>query len=233
MPKFRHGAIHEPDNPAMANAIDFNAVRVHGVTAPVNWYDAWQWQVEPDLDVLKNDELSCCCEVADIRLIQAWLASEGIAWSVPVELVLLRYEAVGGYQGTPETDLGTITQIDVFGWDSVPIVAADREWNIKWLTVQPFDASGALKRGPLLATLGLPANDSDDPQLWHKAPQGPPVDFHRVVVGAERNGLLDVHSYGRRYLVHPARLVGCDLLLRTDQADDLRTAGVDWSALTA
>lgn len=230
---FKRGAIHDANSPSLAFAIDFNTFRVGGATRPTDWFLKWDWQTEPDGDVLANNRLSCCCEVADLRLVQAWLASTGVAWAVPEELVILRYEAVAGYQGTPQTDNGTITQTDSFAWQAAPIVANGQSFNVRWLTVQPFDVSAALKRGPLLVTLGLPANDADDPDRWHNAPSGPLVDYHRVVLGAERGGLLDVHSYGRRYLVHPSRVVAADLMLHVDTPAELRTAGIDWAAALA
>lgn len=228
----KHGALHDPDSPHLAEAIDYNDVRVRGVTQPVDWFQAWEWQVDPDGDMLGNDVLSDCCEVADLRLCQAWLAAQGLHWTIPLELVKIRYSQVGCYvESDGSTDNGTTTQTDMFAWQSAPIVANGVLFNVRWLTVPPAETLSALKRGPLLLTIGLTPSDGDDPTLWQRAPTSDVTEFHRVVAGAERGGLLQCHTYGRKYFVHPSRVVACDLLLHVDQPAALRSAGISWSAI--
>lgn len=226
----KRGALHDPNSAALQNSLDFNSVRVGAALPKTDWFSAWNWQ--PDGDVLGNDELSCCCEVADLRLIQGWKAAQGIMWPVPVDLVRLRYAAVGGWLGTPETDGGTVPAEDCFDWQSAPIVA-DGLWRVRWCSVRPEDVLTALRRGPLQLTIGLTAEDADDPVLWHDDADGDFTEFHRVVCGAEHAGFLDVLTYGFRTLVARPRVVAADLLLHVDTPADLRTAGIDWNVLTA
>lgn len=229
---FRRGALHDPSHPGLSSAIDFAAVRV-GTPAPVNWFAS----CPADGDILDNDRLSDCVPVADFRLLQIWMALQGTAWPIPLDLVHLRYAATGGWDGTPATDTGTVTQADMFAWQAGPIVAADREWRVKWLTVAPADVLAALRCGPLLVTLGLTAEDADDPDTWWDDPAGPFIEFHRVVAGYGTNdpsgvpGRLICRTYGRDVLVALSRVVAADLLVHVDAPEALRTAGIAWSSV--
>lgn len=226
----KHGAIHDPDNPAVQSAIDYASVRTGLAPAAVpDWFAAWSW--DADGDVLLNDELGCCVPVADLRLVQGWLAARGVLWRVPPELVRLRYEATGGYDGTPATDLGTVVQVDAFGWQAAPIAAAGAEWHVRWCSVPVHFVSSALRRGPLLVTLGLTEADGQDPWLWRQAAAGPFTLCHRVVVGGLRGGMLNCRTYGYDRLVDPSRVIAADLFVHVDAPADLRIAGIDWSAV--
>lgn len=224
----KRGARHQPDHPALAHAIDYAAVKVGLPQRDTNWFTEWNWQ--PDGYVLLNDDLSCCCPAADLRLVQAWQAARGVRWRVPVELVRLRYAAVAGYLGTPETDQGTIPAIDCFDWQTAPIVASGL-WRVRWCVVPPADVVSALRRGPLLLTIGLTATDADDPDLWGDDPDSAFTDFHRVVCGANDGEVLSCLTYGFLADVAAARVVAADLMLPVDAPAELRTAGVDWSVL--
>lgn len=204
---YRWGAIHQPDHPATANALPFTRV---GTSEPPNWFSAWNWHPD-DGDILDNDELSDCVPAADLRLIQAWKARADISWPIPVELVRLRYTATGGWLGTPETDLGTVTQADAFDWTISPIIAGE-PYPVTWTIVEPGDVLPALRHGPLLVTLGLEAAVQDDPGTWGTVASGPPASLHRVVAGAALRGKLWCVTYGMIVPVDVSRVVAVDLM---------------------
>lgn len=225
----KFGAIHDPDNEAVKSATAFDCIRVGGAAQSPDWFAAWNCPA--DGEILLNDRLSCCVAVADLRLVQLWLALRGVQWAVPEELVLLRYEATGHYLGTPASDNGTITQEDAFAWQAAPIMAANEAFRIAWAIVQPSDVLAALRRGPLAVTLGLTSNDADDLSEWQRPAQGSVTEYHRVIAGAERGGLLTVRTYGMDIAVHPSRVVAADLLIHVNGPASLRLAGVDYAAL--
>ncbi len=204
---FRFGAIHEPLHPSTAHALPFTRA---GTSAPPNWFEAWNWRPDDGND-LGNSELSDCVPAADLRLVQAFKARAGVQWRIPRKLVELRYEATGGWQRTPETDNGTITQADCFDWSLSPIIAGEA-YPVTWTIVDPGDVLAALRHGPLLVTLGLEQAVEDDPETWDLPATGAPTSLHRVVVGAATGGLLLAVTYGMIVSVHPSRIVAVDLI---------------------
>lgn len=229
---YRHGAIHKPNHPAIMEATDYARIEVGGPALDADWFAAWNWPATGNL--LGNDELSNCCEAADIVLVEGFRAVLGLPALDPDEmtaLAKLRYTEITGYQGTPETDVGSIPAEDCLAWQAAPIVAGDHSWRVKWATVLPDAVFSALRRGPLQLTIALSATDQDEPDRWHLDAAGPPSAYHRVVAGASRGGLLLCRTYGFDVLVIPSRVVAADLLLAVDLPVELRTAGVDWEAL--
>lgn len=204
-----HGAIHRPEHPVALSATSYR------VGAPRIQSPNWFADCPADGDILLNDQLSCCVEDADFRLIQVWKSLKGIAWRVPVDLVMLRYEAVAGWSGViPGNDPGSVTQVDCFAWQAVPILDdAGTAYSVTWQTVPVAQMAAALREGPLLGTIGLTEANQDDPDTWHLAPTGPFVDYHRVLVGSWNEGLYTSRSYGLDYPVHPSMFVGADLML--------------------
>ncbi len=230
---FRHGALHQPRHQAMAAAIDYAKVRVGGASVlDADWFAAWNWPASGNM--LGNDELSNCCEAADLVLVEGFRAMLGLP-PLPADemtaLAKLRYTEIVGWQGTPETDVGSVPAADCFAWQVAPIAVDGREFRVKWATVKPESVFSALRRGPLQLTIALSADDEGDPDLWHLDANGPPVAYHRVVTGASRGGLLNCRTYGFDRLVAPTRVVAADLLLPVDLPAELRTAGIDWEAL--
>lgn len=210
---FRHGAIHDPDHPDAIKATPFR--RVGALSRPVrSWFDEWDWHPD-DGDILGNDQLSCCVPAADLRLIQAFKARDGVAWHPPLDLVEIRYAMVSGWQHTEETDLGTVTQADCFDWSIAPIVADGTYYSVKWTSVQPADVHNALLKGPLLATLSLEAAVQDDPLMWQTPVSDDPASLHRVVIGALMGSKLACVTYGMIVPVDASRLVAVDLMETT------------------
>lgn len=204
-----HGAIDRPDHPATIAATPF---RVGVLSGPVDWFS----RCPADNAMHLNDVLSDCCEVADYQWLRVQKSLDGINWAIPDDLIRARYEAIGGWNGQiPGNDPGSITQADCFAWQAAPLLD-DRgtPYPATWHVVAPGDIASALRQGPLLGTIGLTVANEDDPDLWHVAPDGPFVDFHRVLIGTGRGGLFVCRSYGRDYLVHPAAFVGADLMVR-------------------
>lgn len=234
----KFGAIHDPGNEALSTtAVDYGLIRVGGA-APrdPDWFGDWHWP--PTGDPLGNDDYSDCCEAADVVLASGFRASLGMPVLDVADLkaaALLRYEMVAGWDGSAGTDNGTITQEDCFDWASGPLVLGDMAWRVRWATVPPEQAMSAIRRGPLLLTLGLTARDQDDTDLWHNDPGSAPITFlHRVVAGASRGGLLlSCRTWGRDCLVSPKRIVAADLLVPVDMPAELRTAGLNWDALSS
>ena len=227
----KHGALHNPDHPLLLEAGNYLDLRSPVIDGPTpNWFAA----SPPDGDALWNNEVSDCCEAADFRLIQFWLAAQDIVWRIPRDLVMRRYVAVGGYQHTMATDVGTSPAVDMFAWMTNPIEAYSRFWPVYWASVPLGSITDALRRGPLLATLGLPVKMLSYPERWHMAPQGAFMAYHRVVIGYAENGMLLCRSYGRNYWVNPALVVGADLLIpHTNGAPlSLEMAGIDYTKLT-
>lgn len=228
-----HGALDRPQHPVASQALDFAAIRV-GSPAPTNWFTAWNWPATGN--IMANDVLSDCVEVADIVLVEGFRLSRGLSPLSAAELTdlaKLRYEMVSGWNGViPGNDPGSVTQVDAFSWASAPIIADGQSFPVAWATVPVAQVSDALRRGPLAITLGLTATDADDPDLWQNAPQGAYADFHRVVCGAGGGGLLLCRTYGRDVLVSPARVVGADLFVPLSQPESLQMAGIDFSALS-
>jgi hypothetical protein len=227
----KFGAIDQPWHPAVAFALDYAMIRVAGAApTDTDWFKQWNWPATGNM--LSNDELSDCCEAADVVLVEGWRAALGLAPLPADELTAiaeLRYAAVGGWNGgRPGNDPGTVTQADCFAWASGPIVVGERAWQARWCSVQVPDIFSAIRRGPLLLTLALPAIDAQDPTIWSDDPVGVPVFWHRVVAGAAHKGLLTCRTWGRDVAVSPLRVVGADLLLSVDMPAELRTAGIDW-----
>lgn len=227
----KHGCNWNPASPRLADAIDYASVKVGGAAKDTDWFGAWNWRANGD--ALGNDELGCCCEVADLVLVEGFRASLGLSplsAGTLTELVKLRYSQVAGWSG-PATDSGSDPAEDAFSWQASPIFAAARNWNVRWLTVRQAEVFSALRRGPLLLTIALTADDKDDPDLWGEAPDGPRVEEHRVVCGAGKGGLLISRTYGLDVPVSPARVLAADLLLPVDLPAELRSAGIDWTAV--
>jgi hypothetical protein len=231
------GAIHDPGHPALATtAVDYGLVRVAGA-APrdPDWFGDWNWPATGD--PLGNTDYSDCCEAADIVLASGFRASLGMPPLAVAELkaaALLRYEMVGGWDGSPATDNGTVTQEDCFAWASGPLILGGTAWRVKWATVPPDQSMSAIRRGPLLLTIGLTDSDKGDTSLWNTDPGGAAYTFlHRVVAGASKSGLLfSCRTWGRDCLVSPARVVAADLLVPVDMPASLVTAGLNWDAVS-
>ena len=228
----KRGALHDPNHPALASATSLETVLA---TLPDGPVPDWFADCPADGELLLNDVLGCCCQAADLRLLQLWRAAAGERWRIPPELVRLRYEAVTGYDGTPATDLGTVPAVDCFNWQTVQILDTDgRAWPAFWITVPPYLMKQALRRGPLLATLGLLTGE-DDPDGWAEPLVGTPTEFHRVVAGAVDGDTFTCRTYGIDVPVHRSRIVAADLMVpHPDGVDpDLRMAGIVFGRLTA
>jgi hypothetical protein len=214
----KHGAIHRPFHPTIGSALAFQPVR--SVAVP-NWFTKWNWPATGN--ILGNDQLGDCVEAADVVLIQGFANSLGfppIVGADATELAETRYEQVSGWNGVvPGNDPGTITQVDAFAWQSVPIVAGGRSWAVDWHIV-PVDAvANALIQSPLLLTLGLCEDDEDDPDLWHNRPSSQSyVAQHRVVCGAADSNWWACRSYGNDYPISPDRVVGADMMVLRHQS---------------
>ncbi len=148
----KHGARHDPTHPALTHAADYSTVRVGGVSATApDWFTAWNWQ--PTGNPLANDELSDCCEAADLVLVEGFRASHGLAPIPPdqlTELVKLRYVQVAGWDGTPATDVGTIPAEDCFAWQTVPILVEGGIWRVGPYTGFHRVVAGAERKGNLI-----------------------------------------------------------------------------------
>lgn len=233
----KRGALHDPNHPALAFATSLETVLTLLPEGPApDWFE----DCPADGWALLNDKLSCCCEAADMRVIQIWAASQGAPWPVSrdtddlCDMVDIRYEEVAGYDGTPATDLGTTPAVDCFNWQAVPILDSDgRSWPAFWVTVPPYLIDAALRRGPLLVTLGLLTGE-DDPIEWAKPLIGTPNEFHRVVAGFVDGDTFTCRTYGLDVPVHRSRIVAADLMIpHPDGVDpDLRMAGIDFGRLT-
>ena len=172
-----------------------------------------------------------------MRIIEIWASERMLPWpdtAGMIQMVKLRYQEITGYDGTPETDMGTIPAVDCFNWQSIPVLDSNGTlWPAFWVTVPPYLMKQALRRGPLLATLGLLTGE-DDPDGWSEALEGKPVDFHRVVIGAADGEHFMCRTYGVDVPVHRSRIVAADLMVpHPDGVDpDLRMAGIDFGRLT-
>lgn len=227
----KRGALHDPNDHRLAFATSLETVVEY---LPPGETPDWFAGCPPDGNALLNDDLSCCCEAADWRIVQLWRAAAGEAWSVPPDLVRLRYQAVAGYDGTPATDLGTIPAADCFNWMVTPLVDNDgREWPATWVTVPDYLLPDAIRRGPLLVTIGLLIGE-DDPNEWAEMLEGAPVEFHRVVAGAVDDCYFMCRTWGLDVPVHRSRIIAADLMVpRANHINaDLRMAGIDFGRLT-
>lgn len=235
----RYGALHDPDSPALAHALDYTVARVASpvTAAPLptpNWFRAWRWPATGN--ALGNDEVSNCCEAADLVMLEGFRAARGLSSLPPdtlTELAMLRYETVTGYDGSTGTDLGSVPAEDCFAWQTAPIVAAGTAWRVRWLSVRPSDVVSALRRGPLQVTLGLTEADADDFHHWHVVSPGEFIAYHRVVVGTAQGDLLTCRTWGMDVPVHLSRVVAADLLVPVGTPTSLRTAGLDWTTVLA
>jgi hypothetical protein len=230
----KHGAIHRPDHPAANHArafIDVAAPVDHiELVALPNWFTKWNWPATGN--ILGNDDLGDCVEAADIVLCQGFANSLGLApitGANATQAAETRYEAIAGWNGVvPGNDPGTITQVDAFAWQTVPIVTDAQVWRVGWYSVEIEHINQALGRWPLLLTLGLCADDEDDPDTWQNKPSGPYVARHRVVCGAIEGNWFTCRTYGFDVPVSPDRIVGADMMLLVNAPADIQTAGIDW-----
>jgi hypothetical protein len=227
----KHGAIHRPDHPAASHARAFTGVAVHDMIGSPNWFVKWGWPATGN--ILGNDDLGDCVEAADIVLCQGFANSLGlapIAGANATQAAETRYEAIAGWNGiVPGNDPGTITQVDAFAWQTVPIVTGAQVWRVGWYAVELENINVALVRWPLLLTLGLCADDEDDPDLWHNKPSSNSyVAQHRVVCGATDSNWWTCRSYGNDYPISPDRVIGADMMLLVNAPADIQTAGIDW-----
>jgi hypothetical protein len=230
MPEMKFGAIHDPDSVDLAHAADYAAIKVGSVAGDTNWFEKWNWRA--DGNALGNDDWGCCVPAGDFRLVQGWMAALGVVWAIPRELVLNRYSMTGGFQGTAATDVGTITQFDAFSWQTGPILVSGIKYPVKWSTVAPADVFSALRRGPLLGTIGLSGRpDGQNTYGWQNPAPGDFDTLHRVVFGASKGGKLVCRTYGYDRLVDPSRVVAADLMMLVDAPEPLKTAGIDWRAV--
>lgn len=205
-----HGAVHRPDHPTLSAAIPYV---VGAVPSEIpNWFTT----CAPDGQMHLNDQLSICCPVGNYQVVRVWKSLDGEDWTIPDELIATRYEAIDGWNGLiPGNDPGTIPQVDCFSWQAAPVLDdAGRPYPADWHSVLPADLMDALRRGPVLGTIGLTGETADDPLSWSKLVAGPFADYHRVVVGAAIAGLFLCRSYGQDYFVHPSAFVACDLMMR-------------------
>lgn len=231
----KHGAIHRPFHPVAGHARAFTDVATHDLIGAPNWFKKWNWPATGN--ILGNDDLSDCCEAADVVLCQGFANSLGlapIAGGDATQLAEMRYEAVAGWNGqVPGNDPGTITQVDAFAWQTVPIIATGGQvWRVGWYAVELEHIADALVRWPLLLTLGLCADDEDDPDLWHNKPSSSSyVAQHRVVCGASEANLLTCRTYGFDVSVSPDRVIGADMMLLVNAPTDIQTAGLDWDVV--
>jgi hypothetical protein len=230
----KRGALHDPNHPSLASATSLETVLIALPDGPVpDWFE----DCPADGDALLNDELGCCSQAAIMRLLETWACDRRLPWPNTAgmrDMVELRYREVAGYDGTPETDLGTIPAVDCFAWQTVPILDLDgREWRAFWITVPLPLLNQALRRGPLLVTLGLLTGE-DDPDGWAEPLVGTPVEFHRVVAGAVDGDAFTCRTYGIDVPVHRSRIVAADLMVpHPDGVDpDLRMAGIEFGRLT-
>jgi hypothetical protein len=230
----KHGAIPRPDHPAASNAVGVREM-VSGYPAPAgtDWFREWKWAATGN--DLGNSALSNCVEAADVVLCQGFAAQMGVT---PVsgpgatELAEARYAQIAGWNGDfPGNDPGSVPEVDCSAWQTVPIVAGARAWSVRWGIVDPPDVARALLYYPLLLTIGLCEDDADRPSLWRHDPDGPYVDFHRVVCGARDGICWTCRTYGFDIPVSPARVVGADMLVHLDTPAGLQMASIDWTKL--
>lgn len=229
----KHGAIHRPDHPATSHAGTYAGVALDATIGRPDWFKSWNWPATGN--ILGNDHLSDCCEAADIVLCQGFANSLGltpVTAANATDLAETRYEAIAGWNGVvPGNDPGTITQVDAFAWQTVPIVTGAQKWRVQWFTVELDNLPMAIARWPLLLTLGLCADDEDDPDLWQNRPSGPYVAQHRVVCGATEENWYTCRTYGFDVPVSPDRIIGADMMLLVNAPADIQTAGIDWKSL--
>ncbi len=214
----RFGAIHQ-DAPAAIRRLNLGPARDG---ANVDWFA----DVPADGDDLDNDDLGCCVPAADFRVIEL------LGGAINRDLVIARYEAVGGYRPVDaSSDAGTNTAVDMFNWMSSPIIDADgRPWSIEWLSVGRADLIAALAVAPVLLTLGLPGVIATRPELWGGKPGATwrQDKQHRLVLGNWTPRGPVVRTWGRDYLIAPAlfdlMFIAADVAI-PDFVPDLRLAG--------
>jgi hypothetical protein len=232
----KHGAIHRADHPVVGHAAAFADLAVRDMIGAPNWFTKWRWPSTGN--ILGNDQLGDCVEAADIVLCQGFANSLGltpITGANATTTAEQRYEAVSGWNGVvPGNDPGTITQVDAFAWQAVPMLTGAQSWRVRWCIVDLDQISVALARWPLLLTLGLCADDEDDPDLWCNKPTSKSyVAQHRVVCGATDSNWFTCRSYGNDYPISPDRVIGADMMVLVNAPAEIQTAGLDWSQVAA
>ncbi len=185
------------DDPSVLHFGAFLKPHLRPPPSSVNWAKG-----NLDYPMNLNDQLGCCGPAASAHQIQTFTANSQVAPTIPTDAqVLEAYQAVSGYDGTPQTDNGVVMK-DLFDyWKQVgiggnKIVAA--------ASVNPLELSriqwaivifGGVQLGVSLPQSALDQTDRGQP--WSVVRGSPIVGGHDVAaVGYDQSGFLAV-SWGQ------------------------------------
>ncbi len=149
-----------------------------------------------------NDQLGCCGPAACAHQIEVFTGNTMSAPVIPTDQdVLTAYRAVGGYNGTPQSDGGVVMKDLLAYWQTVGIgdnkilasasVDPSHLDRIMWAIV----IFGGVQFGVSLPQSALDQTDAGKP--WTVVPHSPLVGGHDVAgVGYDSSGFLAV-SWGQ------------------------------------
>jgi hypothetical protein len=241
------GAIHRPA-PLVIKPLATRA-SLHLMTAPTS--ADWFAKCPADGDMLANDVLSNCVEIAEYRAAQIRRANAfGDTWSPTLNQVIGLYTDLTGYSPiTGQPDIGTDTVQAMTAWTKTGIRINDQDLDVvHWATLFPSNnthlAIGIACTGPVQVSLALPLA-AQDTSLWAKPPGTGSAwnpaswGYHRVVVG-KFDGLVRVcRTWGKDVEMHPdfwsKYVIGVDITLSREwlNATGLSPANLDWDQLSA